>query len=284
MQSVKDIKARIKSVSETAQITKAMELISASKMQRASVKYNDSQAYFNNVRQIIGEIARTVDFDEEELHPYLQNNREGKKAFLIIGSDKGLSGDYNHSIESFAEKVTAGEEDCNFICLGDIIYRRFAAKGAVKVTDAAEMLETARIIATNIAEDYKSGKTREVHVVYTHLLTKSKQECADLKLLPILKEDFATGKSGESVTKFDFEPDPKTAFAVIVPQYILGVLYGCIVESRYAEHLERMRAMSSATSSAMELLDQLNLSYNKARQEKITTELTELSVSLLKTE
>ena len=103
MQSVKDIKNRIKSVSETAQITRAMELISASKMQKASARYNNSQAYFNKVRKIIYDIAANADFDEP--HPYLTLSKDKKRAFLIIGSDKGMSGDYNHAVISYATEA-----------------------------------------------------------------------------------------------------------------------------------------------------------------------------------
>lgn len=284
MQSVKDIKARIKSVSETAKITKAMELISASKMQKASVRYNNGQAYFKNVREIIADIIRNVELDDDNLHPYLDGNRKGKKAYLIIGSDKGLSGDYNHALNTFARERINKEEDCIVFCIGDVVYREFAdcGKEVQKLISVEGTLEEARIIATNIAEDYKSGRINEIIVIYTHLVTKSKQACTEMKLLPLLKKDF----EGKEIQKkrFDFEPNMKTAFAVIVPQYLIGILYGCIVEAKYAEHLERMRAMSSATESAEELLEELQLNYNKARQEKITTELTELSVSLLETE
>lgn len=286
MQSVKDIKARIKSVSETAKITRAMELISASKMQKASVRYNNSQAYFVKVRRILGDIMRNTEFDEDNIHPYLDGKRKGRRAYLIIGSDKGLSGDYNHALNEFAHKTIGEDDDCVVFCIGETVYRRFVGeyKDVRRLNCPDGTLEDARIIATHIAEDYKSGILNRVEVIYTHLVTKSRQECSVMKLLPIQKEDFPVIKENDYIRRLDFEPDTMSVFGILVPQYVVGILYGCVTEAKYAEHLERMRAMNSATDSAEKLLDELQLNYNKARQEKITTELTELSVSLLETE
>lgn len=274
MQSVKDIKNRIKSVSETAQITRAMELISASKMQKASVRYNNSLAYFEKVRPIINEIA--ADYEFAVPHPYLDANREGRRAYIVIGSDKGMSGDYNHAVNTFASSVI--KEDSDILCIGYSVYRYFAPAGDnVKLLYCSPdgKLEDARRIMTQLIEDYKNYKYNEINVIYTSLRSKSSQVCTKIQLLPLVIE------KNEKSLRFDFEPDVTTVFSRLVPQYAIGVLYGCITAGKYTEHLERMRAMNSATQNAKDLLDELQLNYNKARQEKITTELTELSVSLL---
>lgn len=282
MQSVKDIKNRIKSVSETAQITRAMELISASKMQKASVRYNNSQAYFTRVREIIYDIVAHADF--EERHPYLTEGREGRRAYVVIGSDKGMSGDYNHSVISFAAGLVESSPGCALFCIGNTVYQHFAAStGEARLIECSSdgSLEDARIIATRLVEMYKSGELNEIIIVYTGLISKSRRQCAALKLLPILKEDFAADGDARYEYRLEFEPDAKSVFDILVPQYLIGVLYGCITAGKYTEYLERMRAMNSATKNANELLEELQLNYNKARQEKITTELTELSSSLL---
>lgn len=284
MQSVKDIKNRIKSVSETAQITRAMELISASKMQRASVRYNNSQEYFNKVRKVIYDIVVNAEFDEK--HPYLTEGRKGKKAYVVIGSDKGMSGDYNHSVISYASEIIEKDTDCVVLCIGDTVFQHFAALGKEvgKLECSQEgTLEDARIIATGLVERYKSGELNEIDVIYTRLITKAKQSCDIIKLLPILPENFEADKKGESFYKsrLEFEPNASEVFGILVPQYFIGILYGCITAGKYTEHLERMRAMNSATKNANELLEELQLNYNKARQEKITTGITELSAVLL---
>ena len=274
MQSVKDIKSRIKSVSETAQITRAMELISASKMQKASVRYNSSLAYFEKVRPVINEIANNYEFVTP--HPYLDPNREGRRAYIVIGSDKGLSGEYNHAITTFASSVI--KEDSDILCIGYNVYQYFSHLGDnVKLLYCSPegKLEDARRIVTQLIEDYKSFKYNEINVIYTSLRSKSKQVCTKIQLLPLVIEE------GKKTMQLEFEPDPVTVFSRLVPQYAIGILYGCITAGKYTEHLERMRAMNSATQNANDLLDELQLNYNKARQEKITTELTELSVSLL---
>ncbi len=286
MQSVKDIKNRIKSVSETAQITRAMELISAAKMQKASTRYNSSQAYFNKVRKIIYDIVKFSDFDEP--HPYLNLKKGGKHAYLVIGSDKGMSGDYNHSIISFASEIVEKDSDGEVLCIGETVYKHFLDKRgkAEKIVCSQEgTLEDARIIATGLVEDYKAGIYNEINIVYTSLVSKSKQQCAVMRLLPILAEDFEADFGSEGyIKRLDFLPDAATVFGILVPQYFIGVLYGCITAGKDTEHLERMRAMNSATKNASELLDELQINYNKARQEKITTEITELSAALVESE
>lgn len=273
MQSVKDIKNRIKSVSETAQITRAMELISASKMQKASVRYNNGRAYFDLIRPIVYDVAKNADFAES--HPYL-SEREGKRVFLVLGSDKGMSGDYNHAIVTYTLERT--EVDDDILCVGAAVGAMLSSAGRrVTLVPCSQegKLEDARLIATALMEWYDSQKYVEISVLYTSVVSKVKQTCETLKLLPILPP-----KDTEK-TPYAFEPDVKTAFEEIVFQYVVGELYGCITSAKYSEHLERMRAMNAATDSANALLDELQLNYNKARQEKITTELTELSSGLI---
>lgn len=281
MQSVKDIKNRIKSVSETAQITRAMELISAAKMQKASARYNSSQAYFTKVRKIIYDIVKFSDFDEP--HPYLTRKKEGKHAYLIIGSDKGMSGDYNHAVISFASETVEKDPESEVLCIGETVFKHFTeTRGQVeKIACSQEgTLEDARIIATRLVEDYKQGIYSEINIIYMSLVSKSRQKCAMIRLLPILSEDFDVESTGY-ISRLEFLPDAESVFGILVPQYFIGILYGCITAGKYTEHLERMRAMNSATKNASELLDELQINYNKARQEKITTEITELSAVLL---
>ncbi len=282
MQSVKDIKTRIKSVSETAKITRAMELISASKMQKSSARYNSSQDYFGKVGKVIYNIVTHTDF--EERHPYLTAGRPGKKCFLVIGSDKGLSGGYNHAVTGFALEIIEKEQDPCIYCVGNTVYQFFKENGF----DVQELacspegtLEDARIIATALVESYKAEEVSEINIVYTNLVTKAVQQPEILKLLPIVVPKKATVNEAGYRERLEFEPDPKTVFDILIPQYLIGVTYGCITAGKYTEHLERMRAMNASTKNANELLEQLQLNYNKARQEKITTELTELSASLV---
>lgn len=288
MQSVKDIKNRIKSISETAKITKAMELISASKMQKSSVRYNNSQAYFNQVRRVIYDIVAHTNFDEK--HPYLTDGRSGKRGYVVIGSDKGMSGEYNHAVINFASNLFK-EADGDYViyCIGNTVYQHFLSEkeNAVLLDCSPDgNLEDARIIATRLIEMYKSGELSEIDIVYMSLASKSKQVCAVLKLLPILLENFEFGKPEQEpyVRRLEFAPDAKSVFDILAPQYLLGVLYSCITSGKYTEHLERMRAMNAATKNANELLESLQIYYNKARQEKITTELTELTAALTETD
>ncbi|MBR1746711.1 MAG: ATP synthase F1 subunit gamma [Clostridia bacterium] len=274
MQSIKDIKGRIKSVSETAQITRAMELISASKMQKASVRYNNSREYFDRIRPIVLDIVNNTTFDEPVRYLSV---RPGKKAYLVIGSDRGLSGDYNHSIVSFVAEHT--DPDAAFLCVGAAIYtavRSIRTDVTLAECSSEGKLEDARLLAADLMCAFDEGRYTEISVVYTSMVSKSRQSCRSLQLLPIVPEETTDEKKN-----FEFAPDPKSALESLVPQYVIGLLYGCITAGKYTEHLERMRAMNAATENANALLDELQLNYNKARQEKITTELTELSSGLI---
>lgn len=282
MENVKDIKVRIKSVSETAQITRAMELISASKMQKGSIKYANNRAYFIQVRECLSSIINNSEFYSK--HTYLMEKKGGATYFLIIGSDKGLAGDFNHTLLSYATEQIQKVEKRKLFCIGTTVFNHFQAMGenVISVSCAQEpILEDARIIANYIIQMYDAGEMDEIIIIYTKLITKAIQKPDYIRLLPVLKEDFPIVGEEDKTTKLDFEPNPTAVMKILVPQYILGIVYSCLIESKFNEHLERMRAMSAATENANELMEELQLSFNKARQEKITTEITELSSAQL---
>lgn len=281
MENVKDIKVRIKSVKETAQITRAMELISASKMQKGSVKYANNRAYFMRVRTCLSSVLNNSEFHSK--HLYLKKQQGGETYFLIMGSDKGLAGEYNHTLISFASQEIQKVEKRKIFCIGSTVYNHFESIGesVVRVECAQEpVIDDARVIANDFIQMYDAGEMDELIIIYTKLLTKSVQKPDTLRLLPVLKEDFPLGVDGQE-TKLDFEPDVTSVMEILVPQYILGIAYSCLIESKFNEHLERMRAMSAATENANDLINELQISFNKARQEKITTEITELSSAQL---
>ncbi len=280
MDNIKEIKARKKSVTETAQITRAMELISASKMQKGSVKYANNRAYFMRVRECISSVLNNTEFYTK--HNYLKRN-EGDTYFLIIGSDRGLAGEYNHTLLSFATEEIKKAENRKIFCIGAKVFHHFHEMGesVVEIKCAPEpVLEDARIITNDFIQMYDASEMGELVIIYTKLITKSVQKPDVIRLLPVLKEDFPLGAE-EKETKLDFEPDVATVMEILVPQYILGIVYSCLIESKFNEHLERMRAMSASTDNANKLIKELQLSFNKARQAKITTEITELSSAQL---
>ncbi len=280
MKNVKEIKARIKSVTETAQITKAMELISASKMQKSSLKYGSNRAYFSRVRECISDILHYGDLSGEQ--KYLKKRESGATYFLVVGSDKGLSGEYNHNLLSFAAKEIAKVDKRKIFCIGTTVYNYFQSQGedVENISFNHEpILEDARIIATDFAERFKADEMKEMVIIYTKLVSKTMQMPQSIRLLPILKEDFEKNQGEDKNIKLYFEPNVNSVINILAPQYILGIMYSCLIESKYGEHLERMRAMNSATQSANDIVSSLHLMYNKARQEKITTEMTELSSS-----
>ncbi len=279
MQSIKEIKTRIKSVTDTAKITKAMELISASKMSSYSAKYSNNMLYYSHVQEVISNIIWSASTDIQ--HKFLEKRTEGKNAFIIIGSDKGLAGDYNYSLLKYANNVISENPDSKVFCVGKKVSDFFANLGDnVEIIDCNRepILEDARKISTKLEYLYSNKEINSLSIIFTKMVSKAYQEPSILKVLPMEKENFRHHlkiKDG-MISTIDFEPSYKRVFDKLVPEYLVGMVYTCLIQSKYSEHLERMRAMNGATSNALDLVDELNLTYNKVRQEKITTELNEL--------
>ncbi|HHT82871.1 MAG TPA: ATP synthase F1 subunit gamma [Clostridiales bacterium] len=285
MKNIIDIKNRMRSVKEMAQITRAMEMISVSKVKKAERKYNNNIAYFNAVRAAIRDILYHAGEGVE--HPYLQKEVGDKTAYIVIASDKGLAGSYNHDVLKLAYQEISKQEQKNVLIVGQMAREFFALKGIspdVEYLHAAQnpTLDDARGITQDLIDLYDLDFIDSIKVVYTEMVSPAEQRPVVLRLLPILKEDFADIEEEEaSKVIFDFEPSPKEVLDILAPQYALGIVFSCLIQSVYSENYERMRMMKEATENAKDLINKLSLEYNRARQEAITKEIAELSSSSL---
>lgn len=285
MQSKADIKNRIKSIRETSQITKAMELVSVSKLRKANEKLAKNRYYYNMVRRVLKDVL--AHSDETVKHPYLSEETEFRKtAFVVIASDKGLAGDYNMRVTKFALEEIRKAKEAYVFTIGHMAHEFFRANGIVPDVDYLycaqdPVMDDARIITYDLVELFQAGIIDSVKVVYTKNVTASKHEPTVLKLLPLSKSDFTDVKDEESedAKVVEFSPDPKTLFENLIPQYIVGMMMSAMIEATAIEHNERMRAMNSASENAAELISELEISYNRARQEAITTEIAEIASS-----
>jgi F-type H+-transporting ATPase subunit gamma len=283
MASMREIKSRIKSIKETRQITKAMKLISAAKLKKAKQQLEQTMPYFNKVKSTIADILMHSGGIENEFFN-LRNEKHGrKKGYIVITGDKGLAGGYNHNIIKLAESLIKENPDSRLFVAGHMGRGYFFRKGynVDEEFDYSVQNPTvyrAREIADRVLDLFEKGELDEVFLVYTNMISSIKLEPTYLKLLPLsidaLKED-VKGAEIRIDQRMSYEPSPKDVFDVLISKYVKGIVYGALVEAFTSEQSARMSAMDNATSNADEMLQRLNLYYNRARQAAITQEISE---------
>lgn len=273
---MKDIKNRIISVENTMQITKAMELVASSKLRKAKDKAEKSKPFFDILYDTMVRIASTK---RKQLSSVYVKPREEKKAgFVIIGGDKGLAGGYNTNIFRKAEEKMAGRQVC-VLPIGKKAYEHFRRKGypiVKRFENIPEEVEKVHVldIVDTVIELYKNREIDELYVIYTEFVSALTQVVRIKKLLPLyLKPRELEEEEYETV---QYDPSPTAVFDNIVPLYLEGIFYAAALESYASEQGARRVAMESATDNAKEMIEQLNLQYNRARQWNITQELSEI--------
>lgn len=279
MPGMSDIRHSIRSISDMEQITRAMHLISTSKMRKAIAKYETNHSHFKRVRATIKDIlAHTRGLS----HPYIGESEGGKAAYVVIAADKGLCGGYNHNVLNLAYDTMQKNEERYILSVGQEARVFFERKGYMIDVEFLHVAQNpslyyARGITEDLLELFDNGILNEVYVVYTHFISAMRQEPRVLKLLPLSVSNFGDISdemqfSGEMV----YHPSPKEVFDTLVPQYIIGLVYGCLVSSLASEHCARMIAMENATHNAEERIADLTMQYNRARQAAITAEISEI--------
>lgn len=274
--STKDIKQRIRSMQSTRQITKAMEMVASSKLRRAQDRIQNTRPYFNSLYSTIAQIAATrTDFTSPFLTP-----REGNKTCcVVIAGDRGLAGGYNSNVFKLAASTLEGKEAV-VLPVGKRSVEYFSSRGIPLESDAYAEAASVSIadcftLAKQLVKDYKDGKFDSVSVAFTRYVSVLTQEAAVLPLLPLSLTAEEVGAEADTNGAL-YEPDPETVFNAIIPEYLGGVIYGALCESVASELAARRTAMDSATKNADEMIENLNLQYNRARQGAITQEITEI--------
>jgi len=273
--STKEIKNRIRSMESTKQITKAMEMVAASKLRRAQAQVTNSRPYFEAFHSAMQTI---VNGDKDFSSPYLKE-REGKKVlYIVIAGDRGLAGGYNSNILKLVHSAVAGKE-ATVLPIGKKAVDFFRSKGVPALTESYAEAADVGIgdcfsIAKQISRAFLEGTYDEIYVAYTNFVSMLSQEATSLKLLPLRKQDLEAEEKSRCITIY--EGDSDEVFAAIVPEYLGGILYGALCESRAAEQAARRSAMDSATQNAEEMIADLSLKFNRARQAAITQEITEI--------
>ena len=279
MASMADIKHSIRSISETEQITRAMHLISTSKMKKAINKYESNHVHFERVQSALKDIfSHTSELD----HPYVGESRGGKAAYIVIAADKGMCGGYNHNVLNLALNHMQRFSDRYILTVGHMARAFFERRNYMVDVEFLHVsqnpsLFNARNITGDILELYDNGIMDEVYVVYTKFISVMRQEARVIRLLPLCKENLIdVNVEAQYSAELFYHPTPKQVFDVLVPQYIIGLVYGCLVQSYASEQCARMTAMENATNNAEEMIESLTKEYNRARQFAITNEISEI--------
>lgn len=291
MANMREIRNRMKSIEDIKKITNAMYLISSSKVKKAKKNLIQTQPYFDrSLETMVSILERTAEndfayFDDRKNIP----PEKRKKAFIVITADKGLCGAYNHNVIKIAEEKLENSEDTSFLVLGQIgrMYFKRKAKNNPKIHFEEDFVYTsqdpsiyrARAIAELISEKFANGDYDEVHIIYTEMTSSVDMESKVMQLLPLKRQSFLRKAEEEDLTTHpyaSFMPDAKTVMDGIVPIFLKGVIYSAMVEAFCAEQQARMSAMDNATTNAKDMLQDLSLMYNRARQAAITQEITEV--------
>lgn len=286
MASLKDIRARIESTKNTQQITKAMKLVSAAKLRKAQNNIVNMRPYALTLRKVIADIAVT----NKVSHPLMEKKEQVKNVLLVvITSDRGLCGAFNSNINKFTEAYynenKSKLEKIDFLFIGRRGHDYFARRG-IKSVDYITKLdkdisyELASKVANRVMNDYLEGQYDEVRIVHNEFKSAISQVVVAETILPIdlglttFKTE--SDKSSDFAVDMIFEPAPEQIIKELLEKHFDLQVYRCMSESVAGEHGARMSAMENATNNAKEMINKLTLTYNKLRQEKITTELTEI--------
>lgn len=283
MANMREIKTRINSVNDIMKITNAMYLISSSKLKKARKQLEATEPYFMGLQSTMRDILEhTPEFE----HIYFDKRpeipeSERKISYIVFTSDKGLAGSFNHTMVKMAEEEMNKHKNTSLFVVGQYGRAYFTGK---KIMIDGEFLYTAqdpnfyraRSMAESMIELFKHGYTDEVRVIFTGMINPVKYAPQVLKLLPLERETFKHAPDEYKYGEADFTPSPQKVMDYLVPSYIRGLLYGVMVESFSSEQNARMTAMDAATASAKEMIRDLSLIYNRARQAAITQEITEV--------
>jgi F-type H+-transporting ATPase subunit gamma len=277
MASMRDIKRRKVSIQSTQQITKAMKLVSTVKLQKARTRAEQSKTYFDYMyATVTSMLAKSGNIS----HPYLVAGESKKKAIIVITSNRGLAGGYNSNISKLITNSDIPKEDAYLYAIGrkgkDFLARRgYEIKADYSDVINEPIYKDAASISKQVLDSFADGEIGEIYLAYTSFKNTVSHIPTMIKLLPVEVNDKEEAKQ-DNLTMMNYEPEEEEALNIIIPKYVTSLIYGALVEAVASENGARMQAMDSATSNAEEMINDLSLKYNRARQGSITQELTEI--------
>ncbi len=284
MASAKEIQDRMRSIKDTLKITNAMYMISSSKLKKSKKMLADTEPYFYTLQSEMSRILRHLP-DMNSI--YFKTNaeipeRKRKAGYIVITADKGLAGSYNHNILKLAEEELEKRDDYKLFVLGELGRHYFEQKG-INIDKQFHFvvqnpsLSRARRIAEDLLKLYHENQLDELYIIYTTMVNAMQEEAQVAQLLPLKKTDFKIPVPIDiPLEGLALKPSAEEVMDHIVPNYVVGFVYGALVEAFSCEQNARMMAMEGATNSAKQMLKELDIEYNRARQAAITQEITEV--------
>lgn len=282
MANAKEIKERMKSVQDTMKITNAMYMISSTKLRKSRKSLEDTEPYFYTLQSTMARILRHIP-DIEDI--YFQSNKDKKDrkvGYIVVTADKGMAGAYNHNVVKLAEQQLAKNDNPKLFVVGEQGRHYFEQHGVnideeFRYTVQNPTLHRARKIGMTVLDCYEKHELDEVYIIYTKQINAVQTQAEQVQLLPLKKADFKIEIPADIPTsELILRPSPNEVMDRIVPNYVIGFIYGALVESYCSEQNSRMMAMEAATNSAKNILHELDILYNRVRQAAITQEITEV--------
>ena len=273
--STKEIKNRIRSMESTKQITKAMEMVAASKLRRAQAQVSNSRPYFEILSSTISSIVRS---NRDFTSPYLKPRTGNKIVYIVVAGDRGLAGGYNSNVLKMVMADIQGK-DATVLPIGKKAVEFFRTRKIPAMTESyAEVAELSVgdcfSISKMLSKAYLNGEFDEVRIAYTRFNSVISQVPSTKQLLPLVLPE--NEERAPYTSDIIYDPDNEEVFAAVVPEYVGGIVYGAVCESRASEQAARRTAMDSATSNAEEMIADLSLKFNRARQAAITNEIIDI--------
>ena len=275
MANLKDIRNRIKSVKSIQKVTKAMKMVAAAKMRRAQERMEQSRPYSQSLMKVIQHLLPDVDRD---ILPLLDVRDIKRKAYVVVSADRGLAGAFNTNLLKVAQKGIDefGKDNIDLFCIGKKARDHFKRRGYNIIENHvdfwAEMeFDSAMMIGRSIIDHFTSGKVDEIHVVYNYFINIAQQEVKSEVLLPLIYEE-SNGVAHDRL----YEPSKEELVSSLIPRHLNVQMWQYLLESYASEQAARMLAMENATTNAQDMIKDLTLEFNKARQAAITTEMLEI--------
>jgi F-type H+-transporting ATPase subunit gamma len=276
----REIKTKIKSVQNTRKVTRALEMVSASKIRKAQERMKASRPYARAMKQVIGHLAQA---NSEFQHPYLVERKEIKRVgYVIVSSDRGLAGGLNNNLfRKLLGEIRKWQQqgvEVDVVTIGQkatVFFRRIKVDMLASVTHLGDIPQVDQLVGVIkvMLDAYSSGKVDKVFMVYNDFVNTMTQRAAFDQLLPLPASDTAVAPHDWD---YIYEPDAQTVLEHVLTRYIESLVYQAVMENVASEHAARMVAMKSASDNATKMIGSLNLIYNKARQAAITQEISEI--------
>lgn len=286
MANTREIQSRMKSIRDTMKITGAMYMISSTKLRKARRNLEETEPYFYTLLSMIARILRHLPDTENQFLDTRKKKLEEERTrgLIVVTADKGLAGAYNHNVLKLAQEQMEKGGNYKLFVVGELGRQYFAAKGVhvaehFHYTAQNPTLHRARIISETVLEQFKREELDDVYLIFTNMKNSMTMEAQMLHLLPIVPEDYMTREShhaGVYQEELVMVPSPHAVLNNIVPDSIMGYVYGALVESFCSEQNARMMAMDAANRNATAMIHELSQQYNRVRQAMITQEITEV--------